>query len=243
MRLFLPIADWKNERLLLNRDIKKRLIRVMRMKEGDVLEIAIPGKCWQAAIETVLPDGVLIRMIKPLPVQPPEHKLILGQAIPKGERFEWLIQKATELGISEIYPLISDRTIVRPENVQRKLQRWNEISVQAAEQSENAFPATVFPPESINSFLNHSFSGLKLLLHERQGSHPLRELLSNTMEDTNYSTIFVVGPEGGWTESETQAFEDAGFTKVHLGSRIMRVETAGLALAAIIQYERGDFSK
>ena len=117
----------------------------MRMKEGDALEIAIPGKCWEAAIETVLPDGVLIRMIKPLPVQAPEHKLILGQAIPKGERFEWLIQKATELGISEIYPLISDRTIVRPENVQRKLQRWNEISVQAAEQSENVFPATVFP--------------------------------------------------------------------------------------------------
>ena len=97
-----------------------------------------------------------------------------------------------------------------------------------------------FQPESINNFLSHSFSGLKLLLHERQGSHPLRELLSNTA-DTSDSTIFVVGPEGGWTEFETQAFEDAGFTKVHLGSRIMRVETAGLALAAIIQYERGDF--
>jgi 16S rRNA (uracil1498-N3)-methyltransferase len=241
MRLFLREAPWENGVLLLNREIKKRLIRVMRMKVQDDLEVAIPGKCWEAKIEAILQDGVLIRMIKPLLVETSgKHKLILGQAIPKGERFEWLIQKATELGISEIYPLISDRTIVRPENIDNKLQRWNEISVQAAEQSENAFPAAIYPPESIQAFLKRSFPGLKLLLHERQGSQPLKELL-NKYDDN--STIFIVGPEGGWTDAETRAFDDAGFVKVHLGSRIMRADTAGLALAAIIQYERGDFSE
>jgi 16S rRNA (uracil1498-N3)-methyltransferase len=242
MRLFLRDAPWENATLLLNRDVKKRLIRVMRMKQGDQLEVAVPDHRWVCAIEEVLPDGVLLRMLKMLPVEAATRpKLILGQAIPKGERFEWLIQKGTELGISEIYPLITDRTIVRPENIDAKLQRWNEIAMSAAEQSENANPSTVWPPKTIQAFLDRPLEGLKILLHERQGEKSLKQLLN----DSNYynnSTIFIVGPEGGWTSSETQQFENAGYTKVHLGSRIMRSDTAGLALAAIIQYERGDFA-
>jgi 16S rRNA (uracil1498-N3)-methyltransferase len=242
MRLFLRDAPWENGTLLLNRDIKKRLIRVMRMKQGDQLEVAIPGHRWVCTIEEVLTDGVLLRMLKMLPVEAASKtKLILGQAIPKGERFEWLIQKATELGISEIYPLITDRTIVRPENIDKKLQRWNEIAMSAAEQSENANPLTVWPPKTIQAFLERPLDGLKIMLHERQGAKSLKELLTDP-KYYNASIIFIVGPEGGWTPEETRRFENAGYEKVHLGSRIMRADTAGLALAAIIQYERGDFS-
>ncbi len=213
------------------------------MKQGDELELSVPGHRWVCIIEEILPDGVLVRMLKMLPVETQDKlKLILGQAIPKGERFDWLIQKGTELGISEIYPLITERTIVRPENVDAKLQRWNEIATSAAEQSENASPPTVWPPKTIQSFLERPIDGLKIMLHERQGAKSLKELLSNSEYDNN-SIIFVVGPEGGWTLQETQHFENAGFQKVHLGSRILRADTAGLALAAIIQYERGDFSK
>jgi 16S rRNA (uracil1498-N3)-methyltransferase len=242
MRLFLPEAHWEKGTLLLDRDIKKRLIRVMRMKKGDQLEIAAAGHRWVSVIEDVLPDSVLVRMLKILPVEPSNKlKLILGQAIPKGDRFEWLIQKGTELGISEIYPLVTERTIVRPEKIDRKLQRWNDIATAAAEQSEGANPATVWPPKTVQAFLERSLKGMKILLHEREGSTSLKDLLQNRTYDNN-SIIFIVGPEGGWTPSEVKAFEDEGFHKVHLGPRVMRSDTAGLAIASIIQYERGDFS-
>lgn len=236
MRLFLREANWQNDTLSLNRDIKKRLVRVMRMRPGDPLEVATPQQRWECELKEILPDGVILKKLSDLPS--PTHnrlRLILGQAIPKGDRFEWLIQKATELGVSEIYPLITERTIVRPENSTKKVQRWNEIASAAAEQSESDQPCLIWPPESLNVFLRRSFEGLKLLLHEREGAASLKEILSTF--HYNNSITFVVGPEGGWTKEETTTSEVVGFQKVHLGSRILRSETAGLVLAAIIQYE------
>jgi 16S rRNA (uracil1498-N3)-methyltransferase len=165
--------------------------------------------------------------------------MILAQAIPKGDRFEWLIQKATELGVAEIFPLITDRTIVKPAHASAKLQRWNEIAEQAAGQSENSFPATVHPPQSLISFLAGNIqSQLRLLLHERKDAIPLRTLIGNREV---HRIIIVVGPEGGWTDAETEQMIQAGYQLVHLGPRILRSETCGLVIATLLQYELGDF--
>jgi 16S rRNA (uracil1498-N3)-methyltransferase len=239
MRLFLREANWNNDTLLLDRDIKKRLIRVMRMRPGDRLEVATPQQRWECELQQTLPDGVILKKISELPSRSQNRvRLILGQAIPKGDRFEWLIQKATELGITEIHPLITERTIVRPENSVKKVQRWNEIAAAAAEQSESDQPSMILPPEPLNIFLKQAPDGLKLLLHEREGAVPLKELLA----EHNYyndSITAIVGPEGGWAKQESEVIEQAGFQKVHIGSRILRSETAGLVLAAIIEYETG----
>lgn len=243
MRLFLHEANWQNDTLLLDRDIKKRLVRVMRMRAGDRLEVATPQQRWECELQQTLPDGVILKKVSDLPSHPQNRlRLILGQAIPKGDRFEWVIQKATELGVTEIHPLITERTIVRPENSVKKVQRWNEIAAAAAEQSESDQPTVVLPPETLNIFLKHAPDGLKLLLHEREGAVPLKQLLSGH----NYydgSITFIVGPEGGWTKQETEVIEQAGFQKVHIGSRILRSETAGLVLAAIIEYETTETQK
>ncbi|HEY7161223.1 MAG TPA: RsmE family RNA methyltransferase, partial [Acidobacteriota bacterium] len=217
--------------------IKKRLIRVMRMHAGDRLEVATPQQRWECQLHQVLPDGIILKKLSDLP-SPHQNRvrLILGQAIPKGDRFEWLIQKATELGVSEIHPLITERTIVRPEKSTTKVQRWNEIAAAAAEQSESDQPSIILPPEPLNIFLKKAPDGLKLLLHERQGAASLKELLAGG-NYYNSNIIFIVGPEGGWTKAETELIVSAGFHKVHLGSRILRSETAGLVLAAIIEYE------
>lgn len=241
MRLFLHDANWQNDTLLLDRDIKKRLVRVMRMHPGDRLEVATPLQRWECELYQVLPDGIILKKLSDLPSHPQSRvRLILGQAIPKGDRFEWLIQKATELGVSEIHPLITERTIVRPDNSAKKVQRWNEIAAAAAEQSESDQPSMILPPQPLNIFLKQAPDGLKLLLHERQGATPLKQLLGN---DSYYNSniTFIVGPEGGWAQEEAAAIEQAGFQKVHLGSRILRSETAGLVLAAIIQYEHNNF--
>ncbi len=243
MRLFLREANWQNDTLALDRDIKKRLVRVMRMRPGDRLEVATPQHRWQCELQEIIPEGVILKKISDVPFRIQNTlRLILGQAIPKGDRFEWLIQKATELGVAEIHPLITERTIVRPESSSKKVQRWNEIASAAAEQSESDQPCVILQPAPLKIFLQRPFEGLKLILHEREGAVSLKEILKSK---SNYigNITFIVGPEGGWTPEETATIELAGFQKVHLGSRILRSETAGLVLAAIIQYETTETQK
>jgi len=223
----------------LNRDHKKRLLKVMRLKINDELQVVSPGKQFLCRLKEIRPEEVILEILQDLPIAArPGLHLVLAQAIPKGDRFEWLIQKATELGVAEIFPLITDRTIVRPVHASEKIQRWNEIAEHSAGQCENPYPAQIHPPQSLSSFLTaHAGSGLKLLLHERDGA-PLKEIAQSY--DSN-NIIFIVGPEGGWTETESRQISAAQYVKIHLGPRILRAETAGLVLAALLQYELGDF--
>ncbi|MCI0412441.1 16S rRNA (uracil(1498)-N(3))-methyltransferase [bacterium] len=236
-------------------------MKVMRLKSGDTLQVFTLGKKWECLVQQISPEQIHLKVLQEFPVPARSLHLILGQAIPKGDRFEWLIEKATEIGVAEIYPLITERTIVKPENAALKVQRWNEIAEQAAGQSENSFPTIVHSPLLLPSYLERTVdSGLKLLLHERKDSRSLRAVLESVGEshlqssagvppaqtrrpryfDINRIT-FVVGPEGGWTESETEKLLGTGYQPFHLGPRILRVETSGLVLATLLQYELGDF--
>jgi 16S rRNA (uracil1498-N3)-methyltransferase len=224
----------------LDREHKKRLVKVMRLKVGDPLLVITSGNQWECRVQQILPDEIALEIVRRIEPFAPKLHLTLAQAIPKGERFEWLIQKSTELGVAEIFPLITERTVVKPDPAARKVQRWNEISEQAAGQSENAFPCLIHPPESLPSFLLKPIdSQLKLLLHERKDALPLRSLLSDSNDIRRI--IFVVGPEGGWTEPETELVLSMGYKLIHLGPRILRAETSGLVMATLLQYELGDF--
>ncbi len=238
-RIFLSTPPSPNGIFQLGRDAKKRLIKVLRLKKGDSVDVWNPEKRWECCISDIRPQGIELEIVRELSLPPPSRvRLILGQAIPRGDRFEWLIQKATELGVAEIVPVLSARTLVRPAHPEAKLQRWNEIAEHAAAQSENAQPPVIHKPHTVDQLLQRNAEGLKLLLHEREEAQPLREILRNFPSN---SITFIVGPEGGWTAEETSRITAAGFHKAHLGARILRAETAGLALAAILQYELGDF--
>ena len=117
-----------------------------------------------------------------------------------------------------------------------KQQRWNEIADQAAGQSENSYPPLIHSPEKLESFAERNFEGLKLLLHERQDAESLHSLLQPGITHV----MFVVGPEGGWAATEVDLLLKAGYRILNLGQRILRTETAGLALLAILQYQLGD---
>jgi 16S rRNA (uracil1498-N3)-methyltransferase len=223
----------------LDREYKKRLVKVMRLKSGDSLQVFTAGKRFECRVQQISPEEIELKVLQEFPVVPPALHLRLGQAIPKGDRFEWLIQKATEIGVTEIFPLITERTVVKPDHVAAKVQRWNEIAEQAAGQSENSYPTIIHAPQTLPSFLEQtSEPGLKLLLHERKDSRPLQRILTD--HDINRIT-FVVGPEGGWTDGETERLISSGYEPLHLGPRILRAETSGLVLATLLQYELGDF--
>lgn len=231
------------DRLVFDHDVKKRLVRVMRLNVGDELEVVTAGKRWRCTLETVAGQSAVAVIQQELPAVAPGLRITLGQAVPKGDRFEWLIEKATEIGIGEIIPLITERTIARPPGSDNKLARWNKIADQAAGQSENPYPTVIHPPAALSAFLQSAEAPLKLLLHEREGAEALQDLVRPAADGIMDSTIIVVGPEGGWTQAETEAILASGYHCVRLGPRVLRSETAGLVLAAILQYELGDFRK
>jgi 16S rRNA (uracil1498-N3)-methyltransferase len=237
IRIFVREPQVAGDKVVLDHDVKKRLVRVMRLKTGDELEVVTTGKRWRCTLETVAGQAAVARIHEELPAVAPGMRLTLGQAVPKGDRFEWLIEKAAEVGISEIVPLITERTIARPPGSDNKLARWNKIADQAAGQSENPFPTVIHPPLPLAEFLRTASAALKLLLHERSGAESLKKLILHPVD----STIIIVGPEGGWTQTEVDVILAAGYRRIHLGPRVLRSETAGLVVAAILQYELGDF--
>ncbi len=167
--------------------------------------------------------------------------IILLQALSEKERMELIIQKATELGVSAIIPFKSERSISLEERdaKQKKSHRWQEIAVKAVQQSRRARVPRVEVYRSFKEALKScEGEGLKILLYEKEG-----ENLKNVLRKYPSKRIYaMIGPEGGFTEAEVALAKDKGFISVKLGQRILRTETASIALTAILQYELGDLA-
>ncbi len=159
----------------------------------------------------------------------------LGIAISRGERMDWVVQKATELGVRALSPLLSERTEVRlaAERADRKLGHWRRIAVSACEQcGRNRLPQ-INAPQGLDSWLQSANAERKLVLHHRAeeiGDHG----------PAPASVALLIGPEGGLDAAEIAAAEAAGFRSLRLGPRILRTETAPLAAVAILQARWGD---
>jgi 16S rRNA (uracil1498-N3)-methyltransferase len=168
-------------------------------------------------------------------------EIILLQALPEKERMELIIQKATELGISTILPFQSEKSISLKEREvkQKKSHRWQQIAVKAVQQSRRAKVPRVEECRTFQEVLGICMGdGLKILLWEKGG-----ENLKNVLRQPLSPKIYVmVGPEGGFTEEEARLAKEEGFIPVKLGQRILRTETAAIALVAILQFELGDLS-
>lgn len=172
--------------------------------------------------------------------EPPREsplQLHVGQAISRGERMDFAVQKATELGISRFSPLFTERCEVRLDaRRQEKRQRhWQQVAISACEQSLRVRVPRIDEPEPLAQWLHSVDAELKLVLH-----HHTAEPLGNLPRPA--SVALLIGPEGGLTEEEVAAAIAAGFRPVAFGPRVMRTETAPVAAAAILQYLWGDFS-
>lgn len=174
----------------------------------------------------------------PSPTESP-LEIVLLQALPEKERMELIIQKTTELGVSRIIPFKSKRSISLEEREakQKKAHRWQEIALRATQQSRRALIPRVEAYRSFEEALaSCSEEGLRILLWERQG-----ETLRAVLDHFRFQRVYgMVGPEGGWTESEVEAARQAGFLPVKLGQRVLRTETAAIILVALLQYAWGD---
>lgn len=221
---------------------------VLRMEPGDALELFDgDGRLLECRLQSLRDDVVQVAVLDDRQDDRNESSLELSicTAIPKGNRWRWVLEKATELGVSRIEPLETDRTVVRiaDDKVDGKLERWHRIVGDAARQCERTHVPDLVEPLPLDAKLDASFDGLDLALHTRDEGRALVELLDDREVDTRGTPIRVwVGPEGGFTDAEANLFRDSDAHFCHLGPRILRSETAAIAATTLLQATAGDLS-
>jgi 16S rRNA (uracil1498-N3)-methyltransferase len=242
-RFYVRPEDVGERELRLQGDEATHLVRVLRLGKG-VQIVAFDGRGGEyvALVERVEADGVACRILDRTHTQPARTvSITLGQGLSKADKFEWVIQKTTELGVSEVVPLISERVIpqIAARRTATKVARWERVAREACKQSGRASIPRLWPPTPLDTFFAALQSAdLKLVLWEGEDTRLLRTVLAAFAEAATVAVV--VGPEGGLTRPEVTRGATYGFLPVGLGGRILRTETAGLVAVALLQYRFGD---
>jgi 16S rRNA (uracil1498-N3)-methyltransferase len=216
------------------------LIHVLRLGLGASLRVALnDGRVFAGAISTISPTAFSATLLHPIEQNvTPLCRIVLFQAMLKGEKMDWVVQKATELGVATLVPLLTLRSVPRllEEQAASRVTRWQRIADSAAAQCERALPMRVEPLCAVRDVAER-LPGFTLLLHEREGQS-LADL--HTAIPRAAEIGILIGPEGGWSPEENVALLAARAQPVRLGSRILRAETAATVAIALAQYLWGD---
>lgn len=217
-------------------------VKVLRMKDGDALILFDgAGGEWQAELAKVGPGRtarVALKAFVARECEPPVA-VTLVQALPAGDKMDWVVEKGVELGVAAIQPVAAKRSVIRlsAERMERRVAHWNQIARAACEQCGRNRVPEVAPVLDLPQYLAlaKAQNALRLVLAPGAGA-TLRAL-----PRPESPVVVMVGPEGGWEEGELQAARAAGFQALELGPRVLRTETAGAAALAAMQAMWGDF--
>ncbi|MBE0575449.1 MAG: 16S rRNA (uracil(1498)-N(3))-methyltransferase [Desulfuromonadales bacterium] len=240
LRFFVPAESLKSEQIVISGETYHHLRNVLRIKTGaTILLLDGFGQCCEVQLEQLQPEHATTRVIRRWQETNLTLPITLLQAMPKGDKFELVLQKGTELGVSCFQPLETAHAIPNLTAARRhkREQRWQRIVSEAARQSRRSFLPEVKPIQKLATVLDEPSDDLKLVLWEA-GSVPLEATLP---EHAPAGVRLLIGPEGGFSVTEISAITAAGFQAVHLGPRILRTETAGLAVTPVLQYLYGDW--
>ncbi|MBD2303558.1 16S rRNA (uracil(1498)-N(3))-methyltransferase [Nostoc sp. FACHB-190] len=228
-RIAIAPAQFQQDQILLTPQQLHYLGRVLRLREGDrFIAMDGMGKWWLTQL-----TGKQAQVLETLSVTTELPVTItLMMALPKGSGFDDVVRCCTEIGVTCIAPVISDRTLLHPSP--QKLERWRRIAAEAAEQSERAFVPTILEPVAFSEALS-TVNGHKYICEVR-GNYPhLLHCLPNKEQRTNDSELIIAtGPEGGWTEPEIANAIASGFQAVSLGRRVLRAVTAPIVALSLV---------
>ena len=225
----------KNNEFILSAQDNFHIEKVLRMRHGDHIVVTFDSEKYDCVVS--FEPNLKVNVISKLDIDNElSTKVTLVYGIPKKDKFELVIQKGSELGVSTIVPFLAKRSIpvIDDKNSSKKLERWNMIAKEACEQSKRNVLVDVVEPVKLKGILDYK-SELNIIAYEDmscEGAKHLYELLSN---DYNSITI-VVGPEGGFDSSEIDFLNENGFINVSLGKRILRSETAPLYMLSVISF-------
>jgi 16S rRNA (uracil1498-N3)-methyltransferase len=239
-RIYLPSISEEKKALTLKGETARYLISVLRVKKGDgIVLFDSEGRHFGAKIIKKERSAVIVEILGTLGSLPePETSVILVQSLLKGRKMDLVVQKATELWVSEIVPVVTERSQIRGT---RKTERWRKIAIEASRQCGRAAPPAVHDPQGFSDCLESL----------RRGSGGLRmrgyifcevggEDLGRSVPGGGGDVIAAVGPEGGFTEDEVFKAREAGLKLVTLGGPVLRAETAAISGVALLQYLLGN---
>lgn len=243
-RFYIPPAFWNLDSLRLDESETHHCVDVLRAKEGDrVVVFNGLGVEATAEITRIGKKCVELRRQQHARSAPLRCDITLGQAIPKGKNMDLIVQKATELGVSAIAPLISERTVTQfdEEEAARKKAKWTGIAIEAAKQCGQNWLPTVHMPVSPKSFFEagNRFSLMLIASLQADAVH-LKQVLEDHRAhygQTPSSVLILIGPEGDFTPAESALAKSHGCRPVTLGPVVLRTETAALYCLSVLSYE------
>jgi 16S rRNA (uracil1498-N3)-methyltransferase len=213
----------------------RHLARVLRVQPGQVYEVSDGRRVFLGRVLSADAAAVVFALEQEIPV-PKLSPVILLPSIFKFDRYEWMIEKATELGVARLIPVVAERTDRRlAEAARKRVERWRRLAFEAAQQCRRLGPPEVTEPQSLLDALVHAGQGPRWMLDEDQAGQPTGELLEPAAPGSGGPAL-LTGPEGGFTKAERAAALEQRFAPVSLGPLVLRAETAALAALAIVQY-------
>ena len=239
-RCYVALPMQAGARVVLPELVANHLARVLRLREGDACVLFNgDGQDHDGRIASIGKREVVVELQASRAVdnESPLHVTLL-QGIARGEKMDLILQKATELGVAAIVPVMAERTEVKldAERTEKRMAHWRSVIASACEQSGRAQLPALAPPATLAAAAGvlHGIA-LKLIL-DPGGEH----LLSSLLAPADHQLAIAIGPEGGWSPRDRERLRAAGFTGLRLGPRVLRTETAGLAAIAALQSRFGD---
>lgn len=223
----------------------KHISKVLRMQPGDKIQIVSDdGVTAIAEIVSLQADNVVVKCLEKLAEShEPSVKITLAQGLAKGEKMDFIIQKAVEMGASSIVPVAMEHSVVRLESAKadKKVERWQKIAEAAAKQSKRDIIPQVQPVQTMQQMLDNNDLQHKIIAYECEDRLGLKTALQSC--DNLQELLLIIGPEGGISEFELELARKNGAVPVSLGKRILRAETAGVVALSAILYETGDLGE
>jgi 16S rRNA (uracil1498-N3)-methyltransferase len=240
-RFYIPAAAWNPDRLALDAAESHHAVDVLRMKAGDRATV-FNGEGVEADVELVKAGKHRVELRKLSLHRTPALpcRITLAQAVPKGKTMEWIIEKATELGASEIAPLLSERTVVRGSEGDhvRKRQKWQRVAIEACKQcGQNHLPHLLEPCAPRAFFDQGRRFDLMLIASLQTDARSFKRTLAESGIARPKSLLILVGPEGDFTPAELSLAKGSGCRPVTLGPIILRTETASIYCLSVLNHE------
>lgn len=238
-RIFQPVSLQTNTTITLESDAAHHVARVLRATIGDAIVVFNgEGGEFKGAITEINKKNVIVTLthFEDKHTESP-LELYLAQGISRGEKMDYTIQKAVELGVKKIYPLLTERCNVKldDERREKRLQHWSSIIVSACEQSGRNQLPEIFMPQTLEKFLGQTDAEFKFVLAPQA-----EKKLSQYQLPPHSRVVLLIGPEGGLSATEIELAERKGFLPLNLGPRILRTETAAVAALTALQFHAGD---
>ncbi|MCC8074039.1 MAG: 16S rRNA (uracil(1498)-N(3))-methyltransferase [Clostridiales bacterium] len=232
-KLFVDFVIEENEKVVLNEEQSRHIAKSLRMRKGDMITLSNgDGNDWGCIIDEITQNNVILTVCyHQANGTEPSVKITLYQGLPKGDKMGDIIQKCTELGVSVIAPVLTNRCVSRPDakSAEKKQKRFQKIALEAAQQSGRGIVPEITELQNIKKAVENDDSEVKILFYEGGG-----ESLKSIVKSDVKSVSVYIGPEGGFEKDEVEMIKSAGGKVATLGKRILRTQTAPVAATAAI---------